>query len=114
MGRWLDKIKNHAVEVPAKPAEPVSMVLQVMGDDYFEISQIQEVDPSETVDISWWIEQVRQCNTQQEVFSILDEFHRLEWNDNERALMSRIYIPLVTNFMETQRSCVNYINRLDG
>jgi hypothetical protein len=39
-----------------------------------------------------WLDQLKQCATNEQVFSLLDEFRPLSWSDDERAKMSHAYI----------------------
>jgi len=41
--------------------------------------------------LPWWIERVKQAQSQQEIFDILTRFRPLDWSDEQRAQMSHAY-----------------------
>lgn len=42
--------------------------------------------------LSDWLERVLQAASRKEIFAILDQFRILDWTDEERAQMSKLYI----------------------
>jgi hypothetical protein len=51
--------------------------------------------PQETLDLNGWITRVQGAKRTEDVFAILDEFRRLEWSDEDRAAMAKVYVRLV-------------------
>jgi hypothetical protein len=47
--------------------------------------------------LNWWLDQLRSCQTRDEVFSLVSRFRTLSWTDEQRAVMSRAYVPFLTH-----------------
>ncbi len=43
--------------------------------------------------IDAWVARVRKATSQTEIFQILDDFRPLDWSDQQRAQMSKAYLP---------------------
>ncbi len=44
-------------------------------------------------DLKDWLQKIKTATTSVEIFHILDEFRLQDWTDEQRALMSKTYIP---------------------
>jgi hypothetical protein len=53
-------------------------------------------------DLSFWLSCVSRATSKQEIFDILDAFRPLPWTDEERAQMSRTYIPRLEDITNVQ------------
>lgn len=49
-------------------------------------------------DINDWLNAVKTAKNSVEVFRVLDDFRPGQWTDDERALMSKTYIAILSNF----------------
>lgn len=45
-----------------------------------------------TEDLTPWLNRVKKATGRSEVFSILDEFRKGDWTDEQCAMMSKVYI----------------------
>ena len=51
-----------------------------------------------------WIAQLKNANSQEELYTVLDNFRTLAWTDEQRALVSRLYIRLLENILASPAS----------
>lgn len=47
------------------------------------------------MELEKWIVKFKQAHSREEIFALLDEFRHLEWTDEQRATISRLYIRLL-------------------
>ena len=43
-------------------------------------------------DLNLWLSRVRVAPSRKQIFNILDEFRKLEWTDEQRSMMAKLYI----------------------
>lgn len=48
-----------------------------------------------TIELSTWIEKLKSARNRNELFSMLDTFRALEWTDEQRATIGKLYIRLI-------------------
>ena len=49
------------------------------------------------MELESWFAKVKQARSHREVFSILDEFRKGEWDDAQRSKMAKLYIRVLEN-----------------
>ncbi|CAN5517276.1 hypothetical protein BH10CYA1_BH10CYA1_54240 [soil metagenome] len=50
---------------------------------------------SATIDLSAWIEKLKSARNRTELFSMLDSFRVLEWTDEQRSSIAKLYMRLI-------------------
>lgn len=50
---------------------------------------------SASIDLSTWIEKVKSSKSRSELFATLDKFRVLEWTDEQRASIAKLYMRLL-------------------
>ena len=50
---------------------------------------------SATIDLSAWIEKLKTARNRTELFSMLDSFRVLEWTDEQRSSIAKLYMRLI-------------------
>lgn len=58
----------------------------------------------EQIPFSDWCERIKKAQTQKEVFSILNDFQKLEWTNQERASMAKFYHRVIANLAPGEES----------
>ena len=51
--------------------------------------------PQEKADLNTWLTRVQGAKKSDEVLRILDDFRPLNWTDEERAAMSKVYVRIM-------------------
>ncbi len=52
-------------------------------------------DVDKNKDLNLWLARVKQAKTRKDVFRILDEFRKFEWNDVQCQTMSHLYMRMI-------------------
>ncbi|MBS1954966.1 MAG: hypothetical protein JST89_12325 [Cyanobacteria bacterium SZAS-4] len=50
---------------------------------------------SSTIDLSTWVEKLKSARNRNELFAMLDSFRVLEWTDEQRASIAKLYMRLI-------------------
>ncbi len=50
---------------------------------------------SATIDLSAWIEKLKSAKNRTQLFSMLDSFRVLEWTDEQRSSIAKLYMRLI-------------------
>jgi hypothetical protein len=50
---------------------------------------------SATIDLANWIEKLKTAKNRTELFAMLDSFRVLEWTDEQRSTISKLYMRLI-------------------
>ncbi|MBS1993026.1 MAG: hypothetical protein JSS86_24795 [Cyanobacteria bacterium SZAS LIN-2] len=53
------------------------------------------------LDLNPWLEKIARAKTQKEMYEVLDEFRPLNWNDDQRATIAKLYVRLISNLPES-------------
>jgi hypothetical protein len=51
---------------------------------------------SSSIDLSAWVEKIKAARNRTELFAMLDEFRILEWTDEQRASIAKLYMRLLS------------------
>jgi hypothetical protein len=46
-------------------------------------------------DLTPWLNRVKGASSRKDVFEILDQFRKVEWTDEQRSVMSKLYIRMI-------------------
>lgn len=60
---------------------------------------------AETADLPVWMDRVSRCSTRKQVLSVLDDFRKQTWTDDECSQMGRHYIRLIYDMPDGTDSC---------
>jgi len=50
---------------------------------------------SATIDLATWIEKLKSAKNRTELFAMLDSFRVLEWTDEQRSSIAKLYMRLI-------------------
>lgn len=50
---------------------------------------------SATIELSTWVDKLKSAKNRTELFSMLDSFRVLEWTDEQRASIAKLYMRLI-------------------
>ncbi len=50
---------------------------------------------SATIELSTWIDKLKSAKNRTELFSMLDSFRILEWTDEQRSTIAKLYMRLI-------------------
>lgn len=57
---------------------------------------------AEELPLDGWMERLKQAKNRSAVFRLLDEFRPLDWTDEQRSAISKLYVRLLDNLVDVE------------